>query len=206
MDSLHFDAEQHRYTLGGRVLPSVTQIITDGGLVDYSRIPQAVLEHAKQQGKAIHSMVEMDSQGTLDVAGLPEWMGPVYKAWCAFKDASGFAPILNEYRASHPSLGYAGTLDLLCELPKLKGWKHAALLDVKRSLFAGPAIGIQTAAYGMLVESDRGMPRVGRRGALRLGADGKFALEPYDDASDMTTFLALLTIRRFKERHNLLKD
>ena len=47
------------------------------------------------------------------------------------------------------------------------------------------------------------MPKITRRGALRIGNDGLFKLEPYDDAADRATFLALLTLNRFREKHNL---
>lgn len=203
MTTLTFHEESHSYFVDGLRYPSVTQIIGAAGLVDYSHVPAVALETARQQGQATHRMIELDSAGTLDVDALPEWMGPVWKAWSAFKESSGFVPILNEYRAHHPTLRFAGTMDLVGELPKLKGWKGAALIDVKRSLFGGPVIGLQTAAYAMLLESDPGMPKINRRGALRIGNDGRFVLQPFDEASDRATFLALLTLNRFREKHNL---
>lgn len=197
--TLAFDAEKHEYRLNGALIPHVTGILAP--LTDYSRIPAPVLERARQEGRAIHKMVELDCLGTLDVATLPEWMAPAFKAWCDFKAASGFSLVLSEFAGCNPPLGYAGTLDLLCELPRLKGWKGTALLDVKRSLYAGPVIGLQLAAYRAIVESDKGMPRVSRRGALRIGVDGKFQIEPYDDPTDLATFIALLTLKRWREKH-----
>jgi hypothetical protein len=43
-------------------------------------------------------------------------------------------------------LGVAGTPDLIGELRKLKKVAGVWNIDVKRSLYAGPAIGLQTAA------------------------------------------------------------
>lgn len=199
--SLVFDAEHHVYTFKGVRVPNVTSILSP--LVDLSMVPADALEKARQEGQAIHAMVDMDSQGTLDVDALPEWMHPVYKAWRKFRDHSGFVPILNEYRVYHPSFHYAGTLDLVCELPTLKGWRGVALLDVKRSLLAGPVIGMQLAAYQAALTSEKGMPPIHRRGALRLSPDGKFQLEPYADPTDLSAFLAMLTMKRWREKHGI---
>ena len=193
-----FDEDTHTYTWNGVRVPNVTSILKP--LVDLSRIPAEVLEKARQEGVAVHKMIDLDAAGTLDVDALPEWMGPVYGAWCRFKEESGFTPLLSEYRGYHPTLRYAGTLDSLCELPKLSGWSGVSLIDVKRSLFAGPVIGLQLAAYKAIVESDKAMPKVARVGALAIKG-GKFVLEPYGDPSDFSVFLALLTLNNWRSKH-----
>lgn len=198
---LEFDPVSHTYRVNGVVVPHVTGILSP--LVDLSKIPPDALERARQEGVAVHKMVELDCAGTLDVDALPEWMRPVYRAWQEFKAMSGFVPVLSEFQGYSPTFGYAGTLDLVCELPNLRDWPGAALLDVKRSLLAGPVIGLQTAAYEALIRSDKAMPRIRRRGALRLNKDGKLRLEPFDDPSDFTVFSSLLTIHKWKEKHGL---
>jgi hypothetical protein len=197
--TLAFDSAAHRYFWNGKPVPNVTSILKP--LTDYSMIPRATLEKAQQEGQAVHKMIELDCAGTLDREWLPGWMESAYGAWCDFKAASGFTPLLSEHKGYHPGMRYAGTLDLVCELPRLKDWKGVALLDVKRSLFAGPVIGLQLAAYKGIVEADKAMPKIARRGALRIGNDGKFQLEPFDDATDASTFLALLTLTRWKDTH-----
>jgi hypothetical protein len=47
------------------------------------------------------------------------------------------------------------------------------------------------------------MPPIHRRGALRLSPDGKFQLEPFDDGTDLSAFLAMLTMKRWRERHGI---
>jgi len=199
--SLTFDEPSHTYRWHGVRVPNVTSILAP--LLDYSRVQADALERARQEGIAIHKMVELDCAGDLDTASLPEWMLPVYRAWQQFREASGFVPILNEYQGFNPSFGYAGTLDIVCEVPKLVGWRGPVLLDVKRSLFAGPVIGLQLAAYQRLLMADKAMPLPMRRGALRLSPVGKFQLEPFDDPADFSTFLALLTVKRWRERHSI---
>ena len=198
---LAFDEASHTYTWDGKPVPGVTSILKP--LVSFDRIPADVLEKARQEGQAIHKMVELDCAGTLDVAALPEWMLPVYGAWGEFKDASGFSPILSESKGYHRTLGYAGTLDLVCEMPRLKGWPGASLIDVKRSLYAGPVIGYQLAAYKAIVEADKAMPKIARCAALRLDAKGKFLLQPYGSPSDFSKFLGCLTFLRARQECGL---
>jgi len=199
--SLTFDEPSHTYRWHGVRVPNVTSILAP--LLDYSRVQADALERARQEGTAIHKMVELDCAGDLDTASLPEWMLPVYRAWQQFREASGFVPILNEYQGFHPTLKYAGTLDIVCEVPKFTGWKGLVLLDVKRSLFAGPVIGAQLAAYDAILHADKAMPQPRRRGALRLSVGGKFQLEPFDDPTDFSAFIALLTLKRWRERHSI---
>lgn len=201
---LTFDEALHEYRWNGQKVPHVTGILN--GLTDYSMIPADKLERAKQEGRYIHRMVELDCLGDLDVEAIEEWARPAYKAWRDFRDASGFELILSEWKGYHRTQGYAGTLDLLCEVPRLKGWKGVALIDVKRSLYAGPVIGYQTAAYKAIVESDKAMPRVSRRGALRLAKDGKFRLEPFDRPTDAAMFLGCLTYHRARQECGRITD
>lgn len=204
---LTFDEFRHKYAWNGQDVPGVTSILKP--LIDLSHVPPDRLEKARQEGKAIHSMVEMDCAGTLDVEGLPEWMKPVYGAWSEFREISGFEPLANEMRVYHRQMRYAGTFDLLCVVPRCNGWQgRTALLDLKRSLYGGPVVGLQLAAYEEAAKSQgvtTGVPRI-RRGALVLSPAGKFELVPYDDKTDYLTFLALLTVERFRRRHNLNKD
>lgn len=199
--SLTFDEITHSYFFNGKPVPNVTGILSP--LTDFSMIPPDVLERARREGKYVHSMIEADCEGDLDVEALADWARPAYAAWCDFKAMSGFVPILSEEKVYHPTLQYAGTLDLVCEVPKLKGWPGLSLIDVKRSLYGGPVIGLQTAAYAGAHDHLKALKttRIARRGALRIGNDGKFRLEPFDDPTDFSTFTALLTIQRWRAKH-----
>lgn len=198
---LTFNEALHEYRWNGAKVPHVTGVLK--GLVDYSMIPAEKLERARQEGTYIHRMIELDCAGDLDVEALEEWAKPAYKAWRDFCAASGFAVILSEWKGYHPGIGVAGTLDLMCELPLLKGWKGIALLDVKRSLYGGPVIGLQTAGYKGIVDADKAMPKPAHRGALRIGKDGKFRLVRYNDPTDFSTFLSLLNVKRWKEKNGI---
>jgi hypothetical protein len=197
---LTFDEPTHTYFWNKARVPNVTRVLKP--LVDYSRIPPEVLERARQEGNHIHKMVELHMKQDLDEATLPEWLRPRLAALKQFVKETGFILHGTEQKVYHHAHGYAGTLDLSGMLPRLH--KDAAILDVKRSLYAGPVIGLQVAAY---LEADNDQRRrekrmkVKRRYALQLKPNGRYALTEYKDEGDFTVFAGLLNAYKFCERH-----
>ncbi len=57
MPELTFKEDTHEYFLGGIRIPSVSEIISP--VNDFSGISPAVLENARQYGKAVHSVIEL---------------------------------------------------------------------------------------------------------------------------------------------------
>lgn len=197
---LTFDSAAHRYYWHGQPVPNVTRIIAP--LTDYSRIPPEVLQRAQEQGKAIHKMVELDCRGRLDTDNLPEWMRPRYRAWCNFKAQTGFICWDSERMGYCEAFGYGYTLDLAGRMPLLKNVKGGALIDIKRSLYGGAAIGLQLAAYeearNREVEKDL---RTVHRFALLLNDNESYRLEPFTDRDDYLAFFACLQQLRWREKH-----
>jgi len=197
---LTFDEAAHVYYWQGKRVPNVTRVLKP--LVDYSRIPPEVLERARQEGNAIHKLVELYMKQDLDEATLPEWLLPRLDALKRFIEETGFILHGSEQKVYHQTHGYAGTLDLSGMLPRLHG--DAAILDVKRSLYAGPVIGLQLAAY-LEADNDRRrrekQSKVKRRYALQLKPNGRYALTEYKDEGDFTVFAGLLNAYKFCERH-----
>ncbi len=198
---LEFDAERHVYHWNGVRVPNVTSVLAP--LTDYSMIPADVLERARAEGVQIHKMIELDAKGDLDTESLPEWIQPYWSAWCRFKDESGFEMVSSEFKMFHKALQYAGTCDLVARLPKLKGMRGLALIDVKRSLYAGPVIGLQLAAYADLWDDapDTGLPCIKHRFAFQPRKDGTYRLEPFTDPTDRMTFQALLVVHKWRTKH-----
>jgi hypothetical protein len=93
-DMLAFDHEAHRYTLDGVELPSVTQVLERCGLIDFSRVPSAILRGAKDRGTAVHTACHYFNENDLDLADFkltfPEYW-PYLSAWITFRQESGFA-------------------------------------------------------------------------------------------------------------------
>lgn len=188
---LTFDGARHEYRWNGTLVPNVTRVLAP--LTDYSRIPPEQLERARQEGIAMHSMVQMDIEGRLDLATLPEWLEPRYAAWLEFCNAFRFRPAHAERRLYHPTLRYAGTADVFGDLAG--EW---ACLDLKRSLYGGRVVGLQIAAYAELWRAQpEGPPPVKRRIALVLRDNGTYEHRFFEDRNDHAVFLAALTMYKW---------
>lgn len=196
---LEFNEERHEYRWAGKPVPNVTRIISP--LTDYSHIPADALERARQQGQHVHKMAELHFKGDLDEATLPEWMRGHHAALLRFIDETGCECLGAERKVYHRTLGYAGTLDLACIMPKLRTSRKPAVVDIKRSFYAGPAIGLQTVAYVDAENTAKELPSLDERYALQLNPNGTYRLQPYMDRDDRAAFLACLQQLRWKEKH-----
>ena len=145
MSRLVFDAPTHRYTLDGVLVPSVTGILKASGLVDFSHIPAATLDAARERGTVVHQAVHFYNEHDLDVdafrADFPDFAGYL-DGWLAFCAQRRFEPVLCEHRVASPRHGVAGTLDALGLLDGVP-----ALLDYATGNPADAAKDLQTAAY-----------------------------------------------------------
>lgn len=184
---LTFDRDKHEYRLNGRVVPSVTQILDS--FVDLSRIPADVLERKRQIGTAVHAAIDLDCSNDLDEESIaPAWAG-YFAGWRKFKAESGFIVESSERQVADKSGAYAGTLDLIGELPK-----HRALIDTKCTTSLYPTVGPQTAAYAKAA----GETRIARY-ALLLTPDGRYNLEPLTNPNDFAVFNAALVIHYWRK-------
>lgn len=189
MAQFEFDPVAHRYTLDGRALPSVTQILRE--LDDFSHVPARVLEKARDRGNRVHAACNLDVLGTLDENTVDDEVAPYLAQFRKFLRESRFAPTLTECRVYDETLWYAGTLDLFGDLP--------GCIDVQIDIKSGAiprSVGPQTAAYanGLYVRAGI-MTR--KRFALKLEA-GKYSLIQLDRSDDFGTFWQEL--RKFNER------
>lgn len=203
-----FDEPSHEYRLDGVRLPSVTQIIAPIR-PDFSMVPPAALEAKRAFGTAVHLACELDDLGELeDDATDPRVMGCV-QAWRSFKAATSAQIVLNEQRLYHPVMRFAGQVDRTAFLMNM-AWRGADstgapwALDLKTSDQPHPSYGVQLAGYLMLLngQPDEGvMPSNTRRATVHLFEDGTYRFHEYKDPSDEATFIACLTLHRFKEKH-----
>ena len=188
MAQFEFDPIAHRYTLDGRELPSVTQILR--GLDDFSNVPARVLERARDRGTRVHSACNLDVLGILDEATVDDEVAPYLAQFRRFLRESGFQPTLSECRVYDDVLWCAGTLDLFGDLP--------GCMDVQIDIKSGAiprSVGPQTAAYANGLYKRAGL-MTRKRFALKLEA-GKYSLIPLDSTDDFGTFCQAL--QRFNE-------
>lgn len=165
---LTFDAEHHVYTLDGKVLPSITQIIRP--LVNYDAVPKAVLENAANFGRNVHKMVELECCGALDEEALDDKLRPALAAFRGWRRQNS-GDVICEIPMAHARLKFAGTPDLIFD-----GHSIIEIKTRKTNLLTDP---IQTAAQEMLWLANYGAKGDYQHGVLELYADGRHHFQPF---------------------------
>lgn len=191
---LAFDEASHSYTLDGRRVPSVTQVLKSLPN-EYAMVDRAVMEAAAGLGRAVHKLIELDLADRLNVNSLDDELVDYLLQWQDFRHTSGFEPILSEARVASPRYRYAGTLDLF---GRLNG--RLVLIDAKRTAAVPRSAGPQTAAYELALRESH--PELFEattyvdRFALHLKRD-RWQLVPFRDVADQRVFLSALTIHNW---------
>ena len=188
MARFEFDPIAHCYTLDGRALPSVTQILR--GLDDFSNVTARVLEKARDRGQRVHAACSLDVLGILDENTVDDQVAPYLAQFRKFLRESRFTPTLSECLVYDDKLWYAGTLDLFGDLP--------GCIDVQIDIKSGAiprSVGPQTSAYANGLYKRAGI-MTRKRFVLKLEA-GKYSLIPLDSTDDFGTFCHAL--QRFNE-------
>lgn len=152
-------------------LPRVSAILAATGLTpDYSRVPDAKLEHAAQRGTAVHEAIAALTYGYLDEAELTEEVAVRLGGWRAFLKDSGYQPIAAEFEVVNEVWAYCGRPDSL-------GWllNHRTMVEIKAidSLVVAPA-GWQVAAYGAAYSAQHPTEPVAALGVVQLKSDGGY--------------------------------
>jgi hypothetical protein len=187
---LAFDAPSHTYRDALGVVPGVTQVLRP--LVDFSRIPPAVLAAKADLGTRVHLACELDDHDDLDEASVQDDVAPYLAAYRRFRLDSWAEVLASEQQVYSATHRYAGTLDRVLLLDGAR-----VLVDLKTCITTPSSAGPQTAAY-LHALADRA---VTRRAALRLRPDGTYRLDPLTDPNDFSTFLGCLAVHRHLEKH-----
>jgi hypothetical protein len=184
---LEFNAEKHEYRMDGRLMPSVTTVLKGTGMIDYSMIPQNVLQAAAHRGTAVHKALHYYDDGELDESTIDPMILPYVEAGKRFYAESRFEVAHVEQRVVDKVHWYAGTLDRTGAFPD----GSVAVLDWKTGILV-PGHGLQLAAYAACMDH----PRKYRRIAVQLKDDGTYRIEEYpmkDFERDIRTFLSALS-------------
>jgi hypothetical protein len=198
---LDFEPQTHTYRVDGQIVPSVTRLLDEAGLtVDYTAVPYRVREHARQRGLHVDSACDLYDEGDLDWASVhPECVGYV-ESWARFCAEEGYEPVVGQVPLYHP-LGFAGTAD---SFGRLNGqW---VVLERKATARMSPLYGLQLAGYsqapyaaptggGPLHPVPWGTPA---RLGVQLKRDGSYLVVPYDDATDLSAFLGVVALARWR--------
>jgi hypothetical protein len=191
MKALQFDAETHTYSVDGVILPSVTQVLEDVGIIDYRFLPDETRESALKRGSDVHTLTQFDDEGDLLEESVSAGLRGYLEAWRKFRSEHpvGLLPLtLNEHRGYH-DYGFAGTLD------RLFGGRY--LVDIKTNQTPW-WVRIQLAAYQAIIEPEySGLHRM----AVELHNDGTYSASIMRAAGwrdDFGTFVAALRVYREK--------
>jgi hypothetical protein len=189
--ALTFDAEAHRYTLNGKRVPSVTQVLSV--LEDWDKVPWDVLEAARVFGSHVHDAVDLMIRGILDWDALDAALLPYVQGAQRFIADSGIRIVRSELRVAHPTLGFAGTMDVLAD------WTgNLSVIDWKSGVLPR-AVGPQTAAYAEAYAAMHG-EKVKRRHCVQLNPEFQrgYKVHPLTRTTDWHIFQSCLNVHRFK--------
>lgn len=192
---LAFDEGQHRYSLDGRDLISVTTALTIAGMVD----DRHWNEEARLRGQYVHQCIALEAEGDLDEQTVDPIVRPYFDAFRTFQRETSVVLEIVERRVCDPLLGYAGTLDAIGMWPTGK----RTLFDWKSGFFP-PMAGPQTAGYLRCAREFYPVgERIGRAG-LHLRGDGTYRLIEFTNiVQDEHDFIAALRVAHFRRRHDL---
>jgi len=184
---LTFEDVGHLYRLGGKEIPSVSQIIRDNRLgPDLSHVAIADLEHARALGTAVHAALHYLDEGTLDEGSVDPAVAPYVAAWLHFKAARRVAIVEMERRYADSAHWFAGTLD---RIVAADGGQRV-LIDIKSGGVEGA--NYQTAAYHFLA----GESPSTRRWAVQLHPERlvPYSVHPYTSPRDWRIFRSALEL------------
>lgn len=190
-----FEEVEHRYSVNGLVMPSVTQVLCGVNLIDTRWFD----ELSAWRGSVVHRICELDDQNDLDESDVDERVQGYLDAWRAFKANLNFIPELIEHRVYHPTLGYAGTLDRTGTIND--GTK--VIIDIKSGSPA-PATGLQLIGYALCLDE----PRAYQRYAVQLSNNGKYHMKMFpqtDFHSDRLTWESAVRVYRWQEEKKLCR-
>ncbi len=192
---LIFDAELHQYSVNGRIVPSVTQILAGVGLSDYDDVPRHILEVAQERGSIVHTYIEWYERGVLDYDSIDPALEGYFNAYLKCRVNENFPePDAVENRVYSAQYGYAGTYDMLFG----GTWLHDHKTGVK-----SPVHGLQQTGYWVAEHPDiRIKPSRLTCGYYHDDGDYELVDYPYEPL----IWMAVLTEYNWRKKHNLLKN
>lgn len=198
--SLTFNAERHEYRWLNKVVPSVTQVLQ--GLHSFANVPWEILAAACDRGSDVHAASHYYDDDDLDEDQLHATQPQIWNYLQGYKrflrDCEPNYTAIEE-PVYHPTLRFAGTPDRRGEFTYKRERIKRSVIDIKTSEVAYPiAWEPQCIAYAHAANEPDA-----RRFTLQLRDDpnGDYRLREWTDPSAWPTFVSLLTIRNWSEKH-----
>ena len=209
--------EKHRYTVDGRVIPSVTKIIYAVLAIDekYKRLrDEGILidpEPYAKFGTAVHKACELYVKKTLDREEMDPLLEPSLTAFIQFIEDTGFNVIESETMAYSKKFWYAGTYDLYGSFNGT-----FAIVDIKTGT-SQKWHNLQTAGYALLKQGQSksvfspDFPKGAGLGVISPPLDRyclyldrdkpKYKLKKHKDDRDMKFWEQMVSVFHGKERY-----
>ena len=172
--SVQFNPERHEYSVDGRVIPSVTQILKDIGVIE----TRWYTAEGRNRGSTVHEYLELYDRGLLDPNVVePEYRGYI-DAYLDFLACSKVEYEQIEEPVAHPVYKFAGTPDRVGKINDT-----ACVLDIK----SGSSVdwhGLQLAGYALALGNGHDLY------ALYIKEDGKWTTKTWDAREYQKIFLS----------------
>lgn len=105
---IEFHEPTHTYSVNGRPVPSVTQVLKEAGLIDTTWYN----EWGKHRGSTVHRCMQLLAEDRLDLASVDPRIQGYVDAGARFMDEINFEVERTEMHVCNEKLRFAGTLDL----------------------------------------------------------------------------------------------
>lgn len=213
-----FDPVTHIGKVNGIIWPSVTQLLNESKLVDFSNVPDERLEFKRILGTRVHKATVFIDDGNFDEdharEHFPEIL-PYLDAYRKFRTIEDYEPIpgAKETRYFSQKWRFHGAPDEPGIKPYVRdGYLH--LLDYKCTFAMYASTGPQLCGYDILLRENAenvGIPkellrRRTKRWGLLLKPNGNYELHPFEDPSDEQDFKAALWLHwRRREKYKTSK-
>jgi hypothetical protein len=187
---INFDPEKHEYEVDGVIPPSVTQILKSVGLIDDSFYS----DDSAAKGLEIHELTKLIDEGFLKLEKLKHHSYIGYlKAWDKFKFDFGVGLEAIEKRIYHPNYNYAGTLDRIADIKKLK--LKNCVIDIKTGQSA-KWHGLQLWGYAMAENTENMM-------CVYIKDNGHYKIDMFEGTKERNrqTWISALNVYNFRYRN-----
>lgn len=194
---LQFNEERHEYSLGGTILPSVTQIMSPLSSAHYGKVDKDILQKSAERGRIIHQAIQFYIEfRAIDIPD--EYLGCL-NAFIKFVADSQVEILSTEQKMYHPIYFYAGTLDILA---KING--KITLIDVKTYEKFSPHLErVQLHGYASIYEANNDT-KIDNKMIFIPYEDGSYktAEYPAKDSEAKTIFESLYKVNRYIEKRS----
>jgi len=185
---LEFREYDHSFSYKSQGLVSVTNVLTSVGMIDFSHVPEQLLDRAKSRGSNVHLACYLDDSNDLDFENMDPGLKGYVMAWRKFRADTGIVSFeFREKPIGNVKMGLAGIPDCVALLTN-KQW---AVIEIKTNTVPAFA-GHQLALYEVLLDKPC------KRFAVALKADGRPNVKEFKDRDDRGRALGAPAIHRWK--------